>query len=56
MYLAAMSQLRWNPKAKEYFGKKVKEGKVKKHALRCLTKQTACILYGMLKSDEEYRG
>lgn len=55
-YLAAMVQLRWNPKAKEYFEKKLKEGKTKKHALKCLMKRTACIVYGMLKSGEDYRG
>lgn len=55
-YLAAMSQLRWNPKAKEYFDKKVKEGKTKKHALRCLMKRTGCIIYGMLKKGGDYRG
>lgn len=56
LYLAAMSQLRWNPKAKIYFDKKVKEGKTKKHALRCLMKRTACIIYGMLKGGGDYRG
>jgi len=33
IYLLALNQLRWNPKAKEYFNKKVAEGKSKKHAL-----------------------
>ena len=55
-YLAAMVQLRWNPKAKEYFEKKLKEGKTKKHALKCLMKRTACIAYGMLTTGEDYRG
>jgi transposase len=55
-YLAAMAQLRWNLKAKAYFEKKLKEGKTKKHALKCLMKRTACIAYGMLKSGEDYRG
>jgi len=55
-YLAAMVQLRWNPKAKEYFEKKLKEGKTKKHALKCLMKRTACIAYGMLRNGEDYRG
>ncbi len=55
-YLAAMVQLRWNLKAKAYFEKKLKEGKTKKHALKCLMKRTACITYGMLKSGENYRG
>lgn len=42
-YLAAMVQLRWNSKSKEYFEKKIKEGKTKKHALKCLMKRTAKI-------------
>jgi transposase len=56
LYLAALCQLCWNPKAKEYFEKKLKEGKTKKHALTCLMNRTACIIYGMLKSGEAYRG
>ncbi len=51
--MAAMVQLRWNQKAKEYFEKKIKEGKTKKHALKCLMKRIA---YGMLKSGENYKG
>jgi transposase len=54
MYLLAFNQLRWNPKAKEYFTKKVSEGKSKKHALRCLMRINANIIYGMLKSGEPY--
>lgn len=56
LYMVALNQLTKNPKAKEYFEKKVKEGKTKKHALRCLMNRTACIIYGMLKNGEEYRG
>jgi transposase len=56
LYLVALNQLRWNQKAKDYFEKKIKEGKTKKQALRCLTKRVACIVYGMLKSKEDYRG
>jgi transposase len=55
LYFVAFNQLRWNPKAKEYFAKKVAEGKSKKHALRCLMRITANIIYGMLKSGEPYR-
>jgi len=54
-YIAAMVQLRWNSQAKVYFEKKVKEGKTKKHALKCLMKRTACIAYGMLRSGEDYK-
>jgi transposase len=56
MYLFAVNQLRWNPKAKEYFNKKVSEGKSKKHTLRCLMRVNANIVYGMLKSGEDFRG
>jgi transposase len=55
LYLVALNQLRWHPQSKAYFEKKVKEGKTKKHAIRCLMKRTACIIYGMLKSGEAYR-
>lgn len=54
-YLLALNQLRWNQKAKEYFQKKVSEGKTKKQALRCLMKRVACIVYGMLKSRGSYQ-
>ena len=55
LYLAGMLQLRWSSKAKEYFDKKVKEGKTKKHTLKCLMRRTACIIYGMLKSGNDYQ-
>lgn len=55
-YLAALGQINWNPKAKEYYQKKIKEGKTKKQALVCVMKRIACIVYGMLKSGEDYRG
>ena len=55
-YWIALHQVRWNAKAKAYFDKKLKEGKTKKHALRCVMKRVACIVYDMLKSGEEYRG
>ncbi len=55
-YMVALNQLTHNPNAKAYFEKKVAEGKSKKHALRCVMKRTACIVYGMLKSGKDYRG
>lgn len=54
-YMLALSQLCHDPKAKIYFQKKLTEGKTRKHALRCLMKRVACIVYGMLKSGEPYR-
>jgi hypothetical protein len=56
LYIVALSHLRWDPKGKAYFEKKVQEGKTKKHAIRCLMSRIACIVYAMLKSGEAYRG
>jgi transposase len=56
VYMVALNQLTRNQKAKMYFEKKVREGKTKKHALRCLMKRAGCIVYGMMKSGEAYRG
>ena len=56
IYTVALTQLRCHPKAKEYFQKKIAEGKTKKHAIRCLMKRIACIVYGLLRSSENYRG
>jgi hypothetical protein len=53
--MVALNQLTKNQKAKEYFEKKIKEGKTKKHALHCLMKRTGSIVYGMLKSSVDYR-
>jgi transposase len=54
LYLVALNQLAHSPKAREYFAKKVAEGKTKKHALRCLMKRVACIAYGVMKSGRPY--
>lgn len=56
IYTVALTQLRSNSKAKTYFQKKIAEGKTKKHAIRCLMKRVACIIYGLLRSNEDYRG
>ena len=45
IYTITLVQVRCLPGAKVYFEKKVKEGKSKKHALRCLMKRAACIVY-----------
>lgn len=55
IYMAALSQRNFDTAAKAYFEKKVAEGKTKKHALRCLMKRVACIVYGMMKNGEVYR-
>lgn len=56
IYWVALTQLRCLPEAKAYYEKKIAEGKTKKHAIRCLMKRVACIVYGMLRNKEEYRG
>lgn len=56
IYTVALTQLRCHPKAKVYFQKKIAEGKTKKHAIRCLMKRVACIIYGLLRTNENYRG
>lgn len=56
IYTVALTQLRCHPKAREYFQKKIAEGKTKKHAIRCLMKRVACIIYGLLRTGENYRG
>jgi transposase len=54
MYLTAICQVRYNPKAKDYYQKKIAEGKTKKHALRCVMKRTAMLIYGMLRNGTRY--
>ncbi len=56
IYMTALTQLCRQTPAREYFDKKVSEGKTRKHALRCLMKRIACMVYGMMKSGEPYRG
>jgi transposase len=56
MFMVALNQINHNPKAKEYYQKKLSEGKTKKHALRCVMKRITMIVYGMIKSGEAYRG
>jgi transposase len=56
MYLVALNQISHNLKAKAYYQKKLSEGKTKKHALRCVMKRIAMIVYSMLRSGEAYRG
>lgn len=56
LYLTARLQRQWNPKAKAYFEKKLNEGKTKQQAHTCVMKRTACIVYGMLKNGQDYRG
>lgn len=43
-----------NQKAKEYFRKKVAEGKSKKHAIKCLMRQNVKIIYCLMKEQRPY--
>ena len=52
----ALAQIgrRGNKKGKEYFQKKIKEGKSKKQALKCLMRQNVKIIFSMMKQEREY--
>lgn len=56
IYQIALTQIsnQGLPKAKDYFKKKVEEGKSKKHALVCLMRQISDIIYSMLKNKRAY--
>jgi len=44
-----------NSKAREYFLRKISEGKTKKEALACLQRTLCDIIYAMTKNKTEYR-
>lgn len=52
----ALAQIgrRGNEKGKKYFEKKVKEGKSKRQALKCLMRQNVKIIFSMMKGKREY--
>ncbi len=52
----ALSQIgrRGNVLGKEYFEKKIKEGKSKRQALKCLMRQNVKIIFAMMKEQREY--
>ena len=43
-----------NPIFKEYYHKKINEGKTKHQAIVCIMRRTCNIIYGILKNDTEY--
>ncbi len=43
-----------NPKAREYYLRKIAEGKSKKEALTCLMRRLCDIIYAMMKNKSEY--
>lgn len=60
-YLMALSQIAINrngkprcPAARKYYLRKVKEGKSKKHAMKCLQRQLVDIVYAMMKTCTPY--
>lgn len=52
----ALAQIgrRGNKKGRDYFEKKIKEGKCKKQALKCLMRQNIKIVFRMMKEQREY--
>lgn len=52
----ALAQIgrRGNRKGREYFDKKIKEGKSKKQALKCLMRQNVKIIFRMMREQGEY--
>jgi len=56
IYSIMLTQLCSCPQAKEYYERKLSEGKSKKQAQRALMKIIGRIIYGMMKAKGEYRG
>jgi transposase len=50
IYFITLSQIRTNPKVKEYFIRKISEGKSRKQAICCIMRRIAVIIYGMLRT------
>lgn len=44
-----------NSQCRDYYLKKLKEGKAHNHALRCLTRQMLKVIYRMLTEDRDYQ-
>lgn len=55
IYLIALTQIRCNKSARNYFLKKVGEGKTKRQAITHVMRRIATIIYGMLKNKGAYR-
>lgn len=50
-YSLSIAQKRYNPKAKAYYDKKLKEGKSPRHARKCLARQLTNIVFKILKNN-----
>lgn len=55
-YMAAVGQIKHNPKSKAYYEKKIAEGKTKSQALVCVMRMLASMVYTMMKTGQDYRG
>lgn len=51
IYLIALTQIRISPQVKEYFIKKISEGKSRKQAITCVMRRIAVRIYGILKTQ-----
>ncbi len=52
-YSLSIHQKRYNPIAKQYYEKKIQEGKVKRHARKCLERQLRNIVFKILNQEQE---
>jgi transposase len=53
LHRIAITQIRWHPDARDYYQRKLAEGKTNKEALRCLKRQIATTLWRLLQPDPE---
>jgi transposase len=53
LHRIAITQIRWHPPARDYYQRKLAEGKTTKEALRCLKRQIANTLWKLLQPDPE---
>jgi transposase len=53
LHRIAITQIRWHPPARDYYQRKLAEGKTSKEALRCLKRQIATTLWKLLQPDPE---
>ena len=51
LHRIAVTQRRWDPRARSYYERKLSEGKTRKEALRCLKRHLANIVYQLLWAD-----
>lgn len=49
LWSLSIAQVRYNPEAKKYYEKKIKEGKTKRHARKCVARQLTRIICKLLK-------